>query len=206
MTLGPAEIHAEEHLGPVGRLGAAGARADRDDRRALVVLAAEQERGPLPVEVALQRGVRLVELGRELGVVGLADKLERRLEVADARQEARPQLDLGAEVVRLGQRLGGGPLVVPEPGFGGQRLELGEAFLLAREVKDAPRSTGSAPPGRGRSRRPSVSSLKVLEQDRTELDESEGRLAPGDDGVHAWTVAVVGADTAVAVAVESGGV
>src|SRR5262249_42971718 len=38
------------------------------------------------------------------------------------------------------------------------------------------------------------------------LDESEGRLAPGDDGVHAGTVAVVGADPAVAVAVEGGGV
>jgi hypothetical protein len=206
MALGPAEVHPEEHLGPVGRLRTARTRADRDDRRALVVLAAEEERGPLAVEVALERRVRLVELGGELGVVGLADELERRFEVVDALQEAGPELDLRAELVRFGQGLGGGPLIVPEPGFGGQRLEVGEVLLLGREVKDAPRSTGSAPPGRGRSRRPSVSGLEVLEQDRTELDESEGRLAPGDDGVHAGTVAVVGADTTVAVAVESGGV
>jgi hypothetical protein len=52
----------------------------------------------------------------------------------------------------------------------------------------------------------SVADLEVLEQDRTELDQAQGRFAPGDDGVHAGTVAVVGADSAVAVAVEGRGV
>src|SRR6185437_6320292 len=47
---------------------------------------------------------------------------------------------------------------------------------------------------------------QVLEQDRTELDQAQGRLAPDDDGVHARTVAVVGADAAVAIAVERGGI
>ena len=47
---------------------------------------------------------------------------------------------------------------------------------------------------------------EILEQDRPELDQPKGRLAPGDDGVHAGTVAVVGADAAVAVAVQRGGV
>jgi hypothetical protein len=51
-----------------------------------------------------------------------------------------------------------------------------------------------------------VPDLEILEQDRPELDESKGRLAPGDDGVHAGTVAIVGADAAVAVAVECCGV
>ena len=48
----------------------------------------------------------------------------------------------------------------------------------------------------------SVAGLEVLEQDRAELDEAQGRLAPGDDGVHAGAVAVVGADAAIAVTVE----
>src|SRR5206468_12447965 len=48
-----------------------------------------------------------------------------------------------------------------------------------------------------------VPRLEVLQQDRAELDEAKGRLAPGDDGVHAGTVRVVGADAAVAVTVES---
>ena len=53
-----------------------------------------------------------------------------------------------------------------------------------------------------RGRVHSVAGLEVLEQDRTELDQPKGGLAPGDDGVHAGTVAVVRADAAVAVTVE----
>ena len=47
---------------------------------------------------------------------------------------------------------------------------------------------------------------EVLEQDGAELDESKGSLTPGDDGVHAGTVAVVGTDATVSVTVEGGGV
>ena len=43
---------------------------------------------------------------------------------------------------------------------------------------------------------------QILEQDWPQLDESQGRLASGDDGVHAGTVAVVGANAAVAIAIE----
>jgi hypothetical protein len=57
-----------------------------------------------------------------------------------------------------------------------------------------------------RGRVHSVAGLEILEKDRTELDESEGRLAPGDDGVHAGTIAVVGANAAIAIAVERRGV
>ena len=51
-----------------------------------------------------------------------------------------------------------------------------------------------------------AAALQVVEQDRSELDQPQGRFAPGDDGVHAGTVAVVRADAAVAVAVERGGI
>ena len=51
-----------------------------------------------------------------------------------------------------------------------------------------------------------VPGLKILEQDRAQLDESQRSLASGDDGVHAGTVAVMGADTTVAVTVEGGGI
>jgi hypothetical protein len=202
----PAEVHPEEHLGPVGRLGAAGAGADRDERRSGVVLAVEQQLRPFPGEVPLQRRPVRVELGAQLGVVGLAEELGRRLEIVGATDEVGPAIDLGPQVRGFRQDLRRASLVVPEAGRARQAFELREASLLRGEVKDAPRSTGSAPPGRGRPQRPSVSALEVLEQDRTELDESEGRLAPGDDGVHARTIAVVGADTAVAVTVEGGGV
>src|SRR6185369_10144179 len=138
----------EEHLGPVGRLGAAGARADREDRPALVVLAGEQERRPLATEVRLEGRDLAIELGGQLGVAGFLDELERREEVVGAGLEAPPQVDLRAEAVGLAEDLLGSALVVPEPGLAGQRLQLGDAAFLGLEVKDAPRSTESARPGR----------------------------------------------------------
>jgi hypothetical protein len=66
--VGPAEVHPEQHLGPVGGLGPAGSRADREDRRASVVLTGEQQRRPLAPEVGLEgRGLAL-ELRVELGI------------------------------------------------------------------------------------------------------------------------------------------
>src|SRR4029079_15113645 len=78
--------------------------------------------------------------------------------------------------------------------------------FLGGEVKDAPRSTGSAPRVPGWRSRPSGAHLDFLEQDRTEFDQPQGGLAPGDDGVHAGAVRVVRADAAVAVTVQGSGV
>jgi hypothetical protein len=149
MDVGPAQVHAQEHLGPVGRFGAAGAGADREDRRSLVVLAREQERRALDQEVTLQGRCIALELGGELDIRHLVEELDGRLEVGGTRQERVPGVDLGAQAVGLAQDLLGGSLVVPEPGFLGQRLESGDVFALDLEVKDAPRSTGSVQPGRG---------------------------------------------------------
>jgi hypothetical protein len=149
MALGPAEIHAQEHLGPIGRLGAARTRADRQDRGTLVVLAGEQQRGALAPEVGPQRGGVTLELGGEVGIRGLGQQLDRSLEVRGAREEAMPCLDLGSEPVGLAKDLLRGPLVIPELGLEGQRVELCDALLFGLEVKVAPRSTGSALRGRG---------------------------------------------------------
>jgi len=77
MVLGPAQVHAQEHLGPVGRFRAAGTGADRQDGRALVVLAREQQRRSLAGEIDLQGCYVPVELGLELGVGALVEQLER---------------------------------------------------------------------------------------------------------------------------------
>ena len=42
VPLGPAAVHAQQHLGPVGRVDAAGLAVDGDERLAGVVLAGEQ--------------------------------------------------------------------------------------------------------------------------------------------------------------------
>ena len=51
-----------------------------------------------------------------------------------------------------------------------------------------------------------VAALEILEQERPQLDEPERRLATGDDGVDARAISVVGADAAVAIAIERRGV
>jgi hypothetical protein len=149
MTLGPAEIHPQEHLGPIGRLGAARSGADRQDRGSLIVLAGEQQRGALAPEVGLQRGGVALELGGEIGIRGFGQQLDRSLEVLGTREEPLPCLDLGSKPVGLAKDLLGGPLVVPERGLEGQCVELCDALLFGLEVKVAPRSTGSARRGRG---------------------------------------------------------
>jgi hypothetical protein len=154
MPFRPAQVHPQEHLGPVGRFGAAGARADRQDRVAIVVLAGEQEGCPFPDEVLLEGGRIAGQLGFELGIGAFIEKFERRLEVFGTRSEGTPGGDFLAQPVGLAQDLLGAALVVPEPGFLGQRLEFGDAGVLGLEVKDAPRSTGSARSGRGWWTRP----------------------------------------------------
>jgi hypothetical protein len=166
------------------------------------VLAGEQEGRPFPPEVLLERGGIPFLLRLEVGVRGLVEQLEGRLEVIGARQELSPGVELGTEAVGLAQHLLGAALVIPEAGFLGQRLELADALGLGLEVKDAPRSTGSVRPGRGWRTNPLVPDLEILEQQGPQLDEPQGRLAPRDDGVHARTVAVVRAHAAVAVAIQ----
>jgi hypothetical protein len=127
---GPAEVHPEEHLGPVRGLRAAGAGADREQRAALVVLAGEQQRRALALEVRGERVGLALELRCQFGISALLDQLERRKNVVDALLDAAPQLDLGAEAVRLAEDLLGASLVVPEPGLGRLGLELRGARFL----------------------------------------------------------------------------
>src|SRR5262245_5987015 len=114
MALGPAEVHPQEHLGPVGGLGAAGAGADRQERGASVVLAREEELRPLAREVDVQRLVAAVELGLELAIVGFGKKVDERLELPRAGLEAAPRLELGAQAVSLAEDLLGFAPVLPE--------------------------------------------------------------------------------------------
>jgi hypothetical protein len=149
VALRPAQVHPEQHLGPVGRLGPARPGADREDRRTVVVLTGEQQGRPFTGEVRLERGGIALELGLQVGIGRLVQELDRRLEVGGAGQQVTPGVELGAETVGLAQDLLGVTLIVPEAGFLGQCLELGDALGLGLEVKDAPRSTGSVRPGRG---------------------------------------------------------
>ncbi len=206
MALGPAEVHPEQHLGPIGGLGATRPGADRDHRVLRVVVAREQEQRPLAPELAVERVCLALDVRLGIGVGGLDEQVDQLDQIRCALLQGSPQGDLLAQTLGLAQDLLRRPLVVPEPGFAGSPVELGQVLALGGEVKDAPRSTRSARPGREWTQRPLGAHLEILEQDRTKLDQPQGRLAPCDDGVHAGTVAVVGADSTVAITVEGGGV
>ena len=118
----PAEVHAEEHLGPVLRVGAARPGRDRDDRVAGVVLAVEErlllqagelgaDRRDLLGDLRLERGVELEELRR---VVDLAAQRARSGRACAETREC--SVEVRAAV----------GLVVPEPGAPMLGLELGE--------------------------------------------------------------------------------
>jgi hypothetical protein len=118
------------------------------------VLAREEERGPLAAEIGCQARCVAIELGGQFRVGRLVEQLDRGLEILRPREQVAPGLELGPEAVRLAQDPLSGALVVPEPGFAGQRLERRDALGLGLEVKDAPRSTGSVRPGPGWWMRP----------------------------------------------------
>jgi hypothetical protein len=130
MPLRPAQVHPDEHLRPVRGLRAADAGDDVQDGALRVVLAGEQEGGPLPLE-RLAEGVRLaIELRSELGVIAFGEQVEDRGEVVRALLEVAPRGELRAVAVRLAENLLRGALVVPEPGFLGARFERGEGVFL----------------------------------------------------------------------------
>ena len=63
-------------------------------------------------------------------------------------------------------------------------------------------SRGSLIPDREFLPAPLGAASRVLKQDRTELDQAQRALAPGNNGVHARAVDVVDTDAAVAIAIE----
>ena len=79
VAFGPAQVHAQQHLGPVLRFGAAGAGMDGDDGVARVVFAREQHPG---FEFAEHFGVAL-QFALDIAVDGFAfaGEFEKRIEI-----------------------------------------------------------------------------------------------------------------------------
>jgi hypothetical protein len=120
-----------------------------------VVLAREQQQGPLPLELGAQGLGLAIEVRGRVGVRALGQELCELKDVVGALLQGSPQADLLAQGLGLAEDPLGRTLIVPEPGLAGARVQLGDPSLLGGEVKDAPRSTGSARPGRGWTRGPS---------------------------------------------------
>jgi hypothetical protein len=142
-ALGPAVVHAEEHVGPVAGLGPPRPRLDGEER-------------VVPVELACQEGrdlelVELVPHGRdrpqELPLVNLAlagvrepKELEHHVGVVDLLLERDDGQDGPLERVQLGDVLLGALVVVPERGRAHLRLHRLYLTALLIDVKET--STG----------------------------------------------------------------
>ena len=126
------DVHAEQHLGPVLRVGAAGAGVDLADRVALVVLTAEQRAQLEPVELGRDLRDPVRDLTFDRVVALFASELEQRLEVGDALAQVVDELDVGADARLLGRDLARLVLVVPQLGIGGFGVELLEPLRAPR--------------------------------------------------------------------------
>jgi hypothetical protein len=126
--LRPAQVHAEQDLGPVLRVGAARVRLDRDDGVSRVILAGEErvllQAGELGAHVAEHR----LELLVGERAHALAEELDVRDELVVAPELLLRPLVLGGEARRA-------LLVAPEVGLRELLLELGEAGLQRGGVK-----------------------------------------------------------------------
>ena len=137
VLLGPARVHAQQHLRPVLALGAAGAGMDFEIGIELVGLARQQRLQLAPRDFVLQVLQRLFGVGDDGRIVlGLAELdhadivLELTLDLADAGQRI---LQRGALLHQLLCFLG----IVPEIGVFGELVQLSQPRRRLLDVKDA---------------------------------------------------------------------
>jgi hypothetical protein len=138
LAQGVARDHADQHLGPVGRVHSAGTRVDLDHRVARVVLAREHAVELELVERLSDLVAELTRLARGGRVPRLLGQVEQHDRVGQLAVEAVERLDhrlgqlgLLQDRLRLGRAL-------PEVRHRRQRLQLGDPLALAAYVKDAP--------------------------------------------------------------------
>ena len=149
--LEPAQIHAQQHLGPVLRLGAAGARVDGDDGAALVVLAAEEALLLAALQLGLKLGDAVHKLLEELGVHGvaaagylLAQQFLGGLQIGKAAFDLGELLQPVLDAAVSGGDPGGLLLVVPEVGRAHALLKRRDVGCQLGRVKDSSAATQGA--------------------------------------------------------------
>jgi len=138
VPLRPSQVHPHQHLGEVSRVNATGARADRDDRLALVVLAVEQG---ADLELAHRLG-QAAQLSFGLphgGRVALFDaELDQHLELVDAVVHRGDPLELGVGARQAAGDLLRGVRVVPQVRRPGLLLELADLGAQGVQIGHLP--------------------------------------------------------------------
>jgi hypothetical protein len=132
--LRPAEIHSQQHLGPVLRLGPAGAGMNGHERVLAIVLAPQH----LLDLARLHFLVECVERPRDVGFNGFAGggPLEQHRQVVGLASQRHHEVAVLLETSSTLQNFLRFSLVFPEIGRGGARLEAGQFFVRASTFKD----------------------------------------------------------------------
>jgi hypothetical protein len=144
VALAPEPVHFEEHLRPVGGVGAARTGGDRHDRVAGVVLAAEQTLQLRVIEALLGERELLGGLARRVGVVRFGRELEQDFGVALGVLDRLQAAELALDRALVAQDLLRALAVVPEIGVGGVRVEPAQPRAQRGFVKAAPGTRRSA--------------------------------------------------------------
>jgi hypothetical protein len=125
VTLGPAEVHPQEDLGPIGGLGAAGSGADGQESIALVVLTAKEQVAACDAVLGFECGSLAGDVCQEALVLlflSESEQLQRRL---GARFQVSPELEFFAKSLGFAKRLLRTPLIVPETRLANGSVQLG---------------------------------------------------------------------------------
>ena len=145
VLFGPFQIHAQQHLGPILRLRAAGAGMNRTDRIAAIVVAGKQHfRFGLLQLVFEPFKQRLQFLNRTLVFFG---KLKEHCGVVYLRLKILLPSNLLFQAAAFLQQLLRGFLIVPEVGRGGLDLDLVQLFAACRDIKETSRAVPRARAG-----------------------------------------------------------
>ena len=144
-ALGPLQIHAQQHLGPVLRLGAAGAGMDGDDGVGAIVLAAEHLLDLGGLDFALR--ARRARAADRADVLALPGPFEQHAEVVELAGQRVAQLDFVGQPAAALQRLLRLGLVLPEVGRGDAGFELGQLAGGVGGVKDSSAGLWRVAPG-----------------------------------------------------------
>jgi hypothetical protein len=148
--LRPAQVHAQQHLGPVLRLGAAGAGMDRDDRVGEIVFAGEHLLALGGVDFLLELVEPALEVAGDL--LARARPFEQDPQVVVAPLEGLQQRQVGLDAAAALHdflRLG---LVAPEVRSAYVFFDVGEQLLETCCLKD----TSGVPPSDDSGRRTAV--------------------------------------------------
>ena len=127
--LGPAGVHAVEHLGPVLGLGAAGTGVEGQDGVVVVVLAVEHRHELQLVDGLLDTVDSLLTLGGQGRVVLLLDHEQQRLGLLILGGQLAEALELVLDLAHLADDLLAAGLVIVEAGHRHLVLQLGQALF-----------------------------------------------------------------------------